>query len=1237
MKKNTPSAPSNLKSKISKPQSLRVLIVEDSEDDVLLIIRELKKGGYDPVYERVETATAMKKALKEKQWDIILCDYKLPKFSGPKVIAVLKETNIDIPIIIVSGTIGEETAVECTRLGTHDYIMKDNLSRLCPAIARELEEADSRSKRKQVEEALRQSEEKYRNLVERASDGIGIAQDAILQYVNPRLAEMIGYSVEELIGSPFANFFIPEEVPKVLDRYTRRMAGKDVAPVYETALRHKNGSRVDVEVNAGVITYEGKTADLVLVRNITERKQMEEALRESEENFHRSLDDSSLGIRIVTAQGETLYANQAVLEIYDYESIEELRKTPLKERYTPESYAEFQIRKEKRERGEFGSSEYEISIVRKNGEIRHVQVFRKEVIWNGAKQFQIIYHDITERKQLEESLVKEREELKLIIDSSPIILFYKDKEGRFIRVNRTFAEALNMPEENFAGKTSFDLYSPQMAQGMTNDDQEVFQSRRPKLNIIEQYESASGIRWVQTDKIPIFDKDGIPIGLIGFAQDITERKRAEEALRESEENFRRSLDDSSLGIRIVTAEGETLYANQAVLEIYGYDSIEDLKRTPLKERYTPESYAEFKIRKQKRGRGEFGPSEYEISIVRKNGEICHVQVFRKEVIWNGAKQFQIIYHNITERKQAEEALRQSEYLLRKSQEVARLGSYNLDAIKGTWISSPILDDIFGIDHNYPKDVNGWVKILHPEHREEMLHYLNDYVLTKHNMFEKEYQIIRQNDGQARWVFGLGELTFDKDGHVTNMIGTIQDITEHKHAEDELYKKHEELQTIIESSPIMIYFKDTENRFLRVNKALAEITGLSKEEIEGKSNEDINPRQAAKIWEEDKEIIATGKPKIGIVENIKTRRGLKILQTDKVPYKDKEGNIIGIVGFSVDITEQKKAQEELLRSEEKYRSLVENAQEGVYQSTAEGRHLTINPAFARMLGYESPEEVMATITDIAQQLYVNPQDRKKLLELVEEKGSVTDFETEFYRKDGSRIWVSVNMHAVRDDQGRILYYQGIDQDITEKKKIEAERQENIERLRKSLGATINAMAVTVETRDPYTAGHQRRVADLASAIAVEINLTSERIDGVRMASMIHDIGKISIPSEILTKPTALSSLEFNLIKTHTQSGYNILKDIDFPWPIARIVLEHHERINGSGYPNGLKGEQILLESRILAIADVVEAISSHRPYRPAHGINVALDEITKNKDSLYDPVLVDACLRLFREKNYKMAV
>ncbi|MGC1401349.1 MAG: HD domain-containing phosphohydrolase, partial [Thermodesulfobacteriota bacterium] len=172
-------------------------------------------------------------------------------------------------------------------------------------------------------------------------------------------------------------------------------------------------------------------------------------------------------------------------------------------------------------------------------------------------------------------------------------------------------------------------------------------------------------------------------------------------------------------------------------------------------------------------------------------------------------------------------------------------------------------------------------------------------------------------------------------------------------------------------------------------------------------------------------------------------------------------------------------------------------------------------------------------------------------------------------------------------------------------------------------------------DPYTAGHQRRVSELSRTIAQEMGLPTEKINGLRMAAMIHDLGKINIPIEILIKPTRLSDIEFSLIKVHAEVGYGILKDIDFPWPVARMVLEHHERMNGSGYPNRLTGENLLIESRIMAVADVVEAIATYRPYRPALGIEKALEEVSQNKGILYDPEAVDACLRLFKEKGYKL--
>ena len=334
-------------------------------------------------------------------------------------------------------------------------------------------------------------------------------------------------------------------------------------------------------------------------------------------------------------------------------------------------------------------------------------------------------------------------------------------------------------------------------------------------------------------------------------------------------------------------------------------------------------------------------------------------------------------------------------------------------------------------------------------------------------------------------------------------------------------------------------------------------------------------------------------------------------------------------------ERKNEQEKLRQAEDRYRSIFENAREGIYRSTPEGKIIMANRAMAAMFGYQSPEEFMADIHDVAGQLYVNPQDRTRIIELIAEQGFVHNYEAQLYRKDRTVFWVSMTMQAIRDQEGRIIYFEGIDEDITPRKKMEEERLQSMARLRKSLGGTVQAISMAVEIKDPYTSGHQKRTADLARSIAGEMGLSAERADFVRMAATIHDIGKIAIPAEILSKPTTLTGIEYSLIKTHAQQGYDILKDIEFPWPVAEVIVQHHERLDGSGYPQGLRGEAIILEARILAVADVVEAIATHRPYRPARGIEHALEEIRKNRGILYDADVVDACLRLFLEKNYLM--
>lgn len=207
--------------------------------------------------------------------------------------------------------------------------------------------------------------------------------------------------------------------------------------------------------------------------------------------------------------------------------------------------------------------------------------------------------------------------------------------------------------------------------------------------------------------------------------------------------------------------------------------------------------------------------------------------------------------------------------------------------------------------------------------------------------------------------------------------------------------------------------------------------------------------------------------------------------------------------------------------------------------------------------------------------------------------------------------------------------------SERDRLQEEHLKSGGKLKAALTGTIRAIALTVEKRDPYTAGHQQKVAELCVVIGRELGLDENRIEGLRLGATIHDIGKVYIPTEILNRPGKLTHPEFEMIKTHPQVGYDIIKDVKFPWPVANMILQHHERLDGSGYPQGLKGDEILLESRILAVADVVEAMSSHRPYRPSVGLEPALEEITRHRGALYDSAVVDACLRLFKEKEFKL--
>ncbi len=309
------------------------------------------------------------------------------------------------------------------------------------------------------------------------------------------------------------------------------------------------------------------------------------------------------------------------------------------------------------------------------------------------------------------------------------------------------------------------------------------------------------------------------------------------------------------------------------------------------------------------------------------------------------------------------------------------------------------------------------------------------------------------------------------------------------------------------------------------------------------------------------------------------------------------------------------------------SLVHGSPLAIFAVDRDATVLVWNPAAERLFGWDE-QEVLGQINPIV------PEGRGEEFRRLRERaiaGEVyTGMEVRVGRKDGSPVDISVSTAPLRDESGIIIGLMAVVADISERRRMEEALRDSLQKSRRIFDETIHALAEAVEMRDPYTAGHQRRVARLACAIAGEMSLPAERINGIRTAAIVHDIGKLSVPVEILSKPGRLSEAEQSLLKIHPQAGYEILDGIEFPWPIARIVQQHHERIDGSGYPLGLQGEEILLEAQILTVADVVEATSSYRPYRPANGIAVALAEITAYRCSRYDPDIVDACLGLFNK-------
>jgi PAS domain S-box-containing protein len=332
-----------------------------------------------------------------------------------------------------------------------------------------------------------------------------------------------------------------------------------------------------------------------------------------------------------------------------------------------------------------------------------------------------------------------------------------------------------------------------------------------------------------------------------------------------------------------------------------------------------------------------------------------------------------------------------------------------------------------------------------------------------------------------------------------------------------------------------------------------------------------------------------------------------------------------------IVDLQAGQDALRDANERYRALVEQSVVGTY--VLDGELITYaSPRMEEIFGYPPGGLDGLSVNDL-----VVPGDYEKVLRRIERRfsdgGKLARYQFRCRRRDGRAIVLEVDGALARIGGKELIV--GVAHDVTERSMVETRERDHLRRIEEAVMGTITVVSRMVELRDPYTAGHEARVAEVAVAIGQEMRLPADRLEGLSLAASIHDLGKIAIPSDILAKPGKLSEIEYEYVKHHAQAGYELLQGLSFPWPLADMVRQHHERIDGSGYPLGLKGAEILLEARILAVADVVEAMASHRPYRASRGVEVALEEIERNAGVLYDAEVAATCLRLFREKGYRL--
>jgi len=809
-------------------------------------------------------------------------------------------------------------------------------------------------------------------------------------------------------------------------------------------------------------------------------------------------------------------------------------------------------------------------------------------------------------------------------------IYVASPAGAILEVNRAWLQMFGYSPEDVPSLRAVDAYA-------VPSDREVFLQRIAQTGLLRdavRFKRKDGsIFECERTVFALKDEAGTLVAYEGILCDITERLRVDEALRRSEAYVKSVLDNLPIGIAVNSVD-------PAVTFQYINDNFTRFYRTTREALASPDAfwdaaYEDPKLREEIRKRvlddcdsGDPDRMHWDNIPISRKGEPTTCISARNVPIPEKGLMLSAVW-DVTARNEAEEALRKSEERFRS------LFDHSIDAIFIASAEGAILEanqawlDMFLYSRKELSSINVRDLYAVPSERQDLLRRVAQSSSVRDEVRYK------RKDGTAfsarRTVVALK----DQSGAVVLYQGILYDVTELKQAEEREKRQRVFSEALMETSPACILVFDAGRKVVFANAETDRVLGLSPDQAMNMTcGEDLRLLDAtgATLQEGDLpvcRVFLNEQPVYSTEYAFDSPTGRRILSISAAPLYDETGSVDSVVATVEDITTAKRREQALRESEARFRALFEQSMDAVALVAVDGSVLEANPAFLKLFGVES-------ITGLnAADFYLDPNDRRQFTERLERDGQVLDDEQVLRRHDGSLMTCLRSAVARRDVDGRIVGYQTVLHDITERKQREREREESLAQLQKAMQATVEAMSAAVEMRDPYTAGHQRRVTTVARAIGQELGISSNSLEALTLGGQLHDLGKLHIPSEILSKPRLLTNSEFMLIREHPQASYDLLKGIDFPWPVADIAYQHHERLDGSGYPRGLKGEQMLPEARILAVADVFEAMSSHRPYRPALGPEAALAELLAHRGTLYDSDAVDACVRIVREKGFTL--